>query len=786
MRHRQRCAIVGVMLAALVGAGPAPAQSPSPARGDRFRPLEVRVNQTPVGTWTLLERNGRLYAPEEAFTDWRINRPPTGASIDARGDTWYALDAVKGFEAAIDEAEQRIELVFSPAAFPATRLTRVDAEKMEVAPVEPALFLNYDINVDHRAPHGSQARQALGALTELGLATSWGVLASSYAGQNLATGGPEPQKRTWRRLETSLTRNFMEGGTTLRLGDLNTRAGMVGRSLYFGGLQWSRNFSLQPGFISQPIPVLAGSSNAPSTVELYINNVLRQTTTVPTGPFTLDNVPVLAGAGQMRLVVRDILGRETVIEQPFFAHGALLETGLSDWSLEIGALRRNLGLADAAYAEKFGSALFRHGLSKTLTGEWRASGSRTQQETSIAIGQALLPWPALLQAGIGASRTPTGRGGTWLANLDWGGTHSGASLHIEGATAGYRGVGQRLDVPPARRQRTLNYRIGSLDWGSLGVSVARSTVGDGRVFTAASLGYSVRLGTRASLGIHVSGLAGPRSGQSVALSLSAPFGARSQFSSNATRQAGTWDGSARLEHLPRQVGDWGWSLLTARRGDTSFVEGGALQDTRFGALRLNASLAPDETNLRGGAQGALVWIDGSVFASRRVSQAFALVEVDGFSDVGVGVASQVETRTRAGGRALLTQLQAYRPNAIRLQAGDLPISAELDSLEMSVVPAARSAVKARFPVRSGRAALIRIVLDDGQPAPAGAEVRAPDDPQTHYVARRGEVFITRLPEASTVELTWKDQHCKLAVALPPGQADDITRVGPLLCQGVRR
>ena len=113
-------------------------------------------------------------------------------------------------------------------------------------------------------------------------------------------------------------------------------------------------------------------------------------------------------------------------------------------------------------------------------------------------------------------------------------------------------------------------------------------------------------------------------------------------------------------------------------------------------------------------------------------------------------------------------------------------AAALKVLEMSVVPSARSAVKLSFPVRSGRAALLRIVLDDGQPAPAGAEVRVLNDPEINYVARRGEVFITRLPESSIVELTWQERRCTLNVMLPPGQADDITRVGPLVCKGVTR
>jgi len=95
-------------------------------------------------------------------------------------------------------------------------------------------------------------------------------------------------------------------------------------------------------------------------------------------------------------------------------------------------------------------------------------------------------------------------------------------------------------------------------------------------------------------------------------------------------------------------------------------------------------------------------------------------------------------------------------------------------------------VKVTFPVRGGRGALLKIVLDDGEPAPAGATVAIQGDKEEFYVARRGEAYVTGLEPASRVFLSWNDERCALDFRLPPPKGDDIPRVGPIACHGVKR
>src|SRR5258706_15581189 len=147
---------------------------------------------------------------------------------------------------------------------------------------------------------------------------------------------------------------------------------MGGREVYFGGGRFGTNFALTPGYVSQPLPALSGLSAAPSTVELYVNDVLRQVSSVPTGPFAIDNLPALTGNGEARLVVRDLLGRETVIVQSFFAASQLLAAGAGDLSAGAGGKGRGPRPARGANGPGVAAGARRPGRNKSPTPPSRA------------------------------------------------------------------------------------------------------------------------------------------------------------------------------------------------------------------------------------------------------------------------------------------------------------------------------------------------------------------------------------------------------------------------------
>ena len=752
-------------------------------------PLEITVNGAQAGNWVLVERGGRLYAPDDAFDEWRVSRRSSALPFLHLGQQWYPLSEVPGFDAQFNFADQSLDLKFLPQSFAATRLAQPIAERPTLSPASLAVFANYDISYTRTGLRDAGSAQDLGALVELGVSSGWGVLTSSYAARNLTSQDPLAP-RNLGRLETTFTRDLPDDNLTLRLGDSTTRSGSWGRPVYFGGVQLGSNFGLTPGFISQPLPVFTGLSSAPSTVELYINDALRQTSQVPTGPFAINNFPLLTGSGQARVVVRDVLGRETVLVQDFFSDAQLLEQGLSDWSVEAGAVRKNLGIRNADYGQRFSSGLWRHGLSKNLTLEAHGELGQDTRGAGLGVVQAL-PFNLLGQLALAFSRDATaGRGSQWLVGLAHSSLRHGFTFRSEGASRGYRQIGQDANSLPFQRQLSGSYTYSSEHFGAIGLGYAQVSSYSQGPLTTYSANYTIRVGERASLSfnaVRVSGqLAGNSDSTSFGVNLLIPLDRQLSIFSSLSRRGDQSDGYiSASQGLGGDTG-LGWRTLAGQHTGQAYAEGGLYYQGMQGMVTADINASASQQTVRLGAQGGLVAIDGQLFASRRIQDSFALVEVPGYADVGVGFHGNTLARTNKDGKALVPRLLPYQANSIRLDPSELPISAELDSIEQVVVPGNRSGVIVRFPVRSGRGALLKIVFDDGEPAPAGAQIELKGDKQEFFVARRGEAFITGLQARNQLRLQWNDSSCAFSVELPPGAVDEIARIGPLKCTGVKR
>lgn len=779
----------------------------------RLHVLDVSVNALPAGTWEVLERDGGYWVSSEALQAWRLLLPAAARPQMSRQRLWWPLFAVPGYRAQFDAARQTLELEVLPEALAPTAVGAAPTAGPELSTPVPAAFVNYDIAwTEARGAGASQSDRGL--LTEAGLSGSAGVLLSTQVLRWLRTEGTASTES--RRLETSWTRDWPQHELTLRVGDSWTRMSTWGRQAAFGGVQLGTQRALWRPGAGMARPVLSGSALTPSTVELYVNESLRQTLQVPPGPFTLENATPLAGAGETRLVVRDLLGREAVIVRPFFTDPQLLDPGLADWSIEAGRVRRGLGLGteDDGYGDAFAQAWGRLGVRPELTLESRLQAQARLVHLGAAASIAVAS-RALMQVALAGSSSEGRGGGSALLTLQSHSARDGFALRLAGSSRDHVEVGRPASEQPPRIEASLAWRAGLGQTDALGANIATLRRHDGAVVSTGALSYTQGLpgwghlvwsASRIDTTAPGSGSAPPQ-GRRHATSLQVlallplqgfPGGGRPVATAQLQRQRGA-DGQTRLEGLVSAYAPmasdtgWGWRALAGRRAGQNAAEAGLQRQADRVLLGVDVSAIESQaTTVRATAQGAFVLAEGRLLAARRIEDSFALVEVPGHADVGVGLDGPSVTQTDAQGLALLPRLTAFRSNRVRLDPNGLPADAEIDTIELETVPRWRSGVKLRFPVREGRAALLSFLVAGDRPAPRGAVLSLDADAREFLVAGRGEVYVSGLPpgQPRRATLSWQGQACEVEVVWSrprddPATALDLPRLGPWRCPGIQ-
>ena len=77
---------------------------------ERLLAMETVVNGAKSGTWLYLERAGVIYAPREAFEEWRVELKPGTPTVEFKGQPYARLDAVPGFKAKVDFTDQSVSM----------------------------------------------------------------------------------------------------------------------------------------------------------------------------------------------------------------------------------------------------------------------------------------------------------------------------------------------------------------------------------------------------------------------------------------------------------------------------------------------------------------------------------------------------------------------------------------------------------------------------------------------------------------------------------------------------
>lgn len=696
------------------------------------------------------------------------------------------LREIQGLVAEYEPRRQRLSITVPVGMLdrPVARLAENGPEPATLSEAAAGLLVNYDVF----ANRAQDAESASG----WGEIRAFGVGPGTWTNSAVvrATHGPDGLRVTATRLDSYWQLNWPSEMISLVAGDTATRGPSWTRPVRIGGVRLSSNFSLQPYRPTAPLASFVGQATLPSAVDLYLDGLKRSSYQVLPGQFQLALPPTLNGAGVAQVVVTDMNGQRRTIDVDFYGAPALLQSGLSDWSAEVGFVRKNYGIRSSDYDKRPAiSASWRKGLTDNLTVETHAEGQGALAHAGAGV---VLGLPS--QRGVfSASGAISSSSGVLAPQVAFGYQYSDRWRNISASVVlrsrEHRDIASTHETDMLRASFAGAWGFDSFV-GRWSLALVGQRYADRPTVRHASINWTHEFGGRSMLTVTLNKKLGESQRPGVYAVWTMPLEGRKSVSVTMAHQEGR--GSALVDVVQPtsdSVAGWGWRIQSAvDRGVGANAQVTKLETGGQWSAGISRSAADKETFVYGSASGSLVWTQGQFAAMRSTGDALALVSTGEFSDIPVRLENRPVGRTNADGVLLVPRLNAYQHNKLSIDTSGLPADVRVDEVTADAVPENRSAAFVKFHLR--RVSGINATLRDeaGEFVPAGSLARLIDrggnrtTPSTisTVIGYDGALYLEDVSEAMQLRVETHGGFC--TVDVPRGRNMAITDHGTLICK----
>lgn len=733
--------------------------------------LEVIINGMNRGFARFTQHDGELMT--SAATLRKL-----GILLPAGTPDMVRVASLPGMRTNYDVEQQKLTIDATLAALDLPK-TVIDVPQTEMprATTSTGALINYDIY----GTLGEHQTGSLNAFAELRAFSPFGVLSSTALANNSYSAALGWQDRL-ARLDTAWTMSFPERTLALRIGDTLTDALSWSRATRIGGIQFGTDFTLQPYRVTAPLPAFLGSATLPSEVELYVNGVKQYSGNVPTGPFQLNTLPNINGAGNAQVVLTDALGRATTLNFPLYATHQLLAQGLADWSGELGFVRKNYGQQSFDYGhDAVASGTWRYGVTNYFTAEAHAETTAGLVDTGG--GGALQLGQAGIVSGAYARSTDHGRSGSlWNLGYDWRNDHFGFSSSATRTQGDFADVATRYGAAPTRLNARAQASYSAPDLGSFSVGYLHLRYADKPATRYAIANWFKAFGRSTSINLSLNQNLDSSKDRNIFLGVSFALHDNITASVGAARDKDRSYAVAEASAATPTEGGFGWRAAL-RAGDAS-NDGSAELDYlgRYGRIATGVTATSGNRYGYMDVNGAIVFMAGHPFVARHIDTAFAVVSTDGIADVPVQLENRPVGTTDSRGLLLVTPLNAYQNNQIAIDPMHLPADLHIDRVRAIAAPGDRSGTLVRFGISEVNAASVILVDANNKPLPLGAEVHANGDAnEPTLVGFDGIVYLEGLKAQNTLDVQTSAGNCRVRFDYQK-HGDVIPQIGPLTCR----
>ena len=684
----------------------------------------------------------------------------------------YLLPQREGFSYKFNPALQTLEIAASAEAFQGV-VFGIPVRKYKPIESSPGFFMNYNVSGTETKNSNSSIGGILGfvGFNKTGSVTHEQSLLNESSSNKSIRGN------------TFFKKDFPDAMESFVVGDTLTSDGDWSRPARYLGVRWSRDFLTQPGYVTYPSPSLKGSAALPSVVDVYINNQKQFQQTLTPGPFDYRNVPLTTGAGEVNLVVKDLLGRETVITKSFYTQNSMLKEGLSDFSLESGLFRNNYGTLSNDYSSPFVAGTYRQGLTDDITAQSRLEAGADRQAIGADV-TSVIGTLGSIHLATAVSKDSEKDTGT-LYNV---GLERRTPKYLVGAQ--YKSYSK--DYTPfayssleTRPKNIFNATATVPIYKDVATSLSyvEQTSYDTTAFRNVSLTTGITLPLQISMSVIANKSLSTDKAWFAGLNFNIPLGKDYSSYLNSNRQNnGDIINTVNLtKNIPAGEGiGWGLNL-----SDDVIQQTRANIIVNTGSAQFSSEINQGQNNnaIRLGANGSLGYAEGLTFATRSIGDdSVAIVKVGDLKGIPIYNQNQIMTHTNDQGLAFV-KIRPYEKAKISIDPNTLPLDVDLNETKREPVAYAKSSVLVDFSIVRLKHVLITILQADGSFVPSGAKVEIKGQEEIFYVGRRGEVYISNLEDVSHLTITWKENSCEFNVEYKSAEISDSDekRIGPLKC-----
>ncbi|MFC0228341.1 fimbria/pilus outer membrane usher protein [Serratia aquatilis] len=729
-------------------------------------PTLSNTGQDPIFMVSISENGKHLTSPERVIMNGSVIALPTetldNLHIRYAGypvkDHYVDINKISGVKATYNAKTLELAIDIPPDWIP---LQHVEIPDRWNSPyyaenVTPGLVFDYDIYDEH--PHHSRY---FSSWMNGRYFNHFGYVNLSGQYINMHQGGQGYSR--FKRLNTSWVFNNRSSAQKLILGDIQTDSGNGFGGVYMGGIQFRRDYTLRPDIVTYPSLRLRGTASTPSSLDFFVNGYRSASSHVDPGAYVINNIPFINGDGTMTVVTTDANGRQVSSRIPYSIQTDMLRPGLSDFNFSAGALRYNYGWQDDRYKNAALSGTYRYGITDQLTSLSHIEGADGLTMAGGGFQFNMNSW-GRLDGTVTISDAQHSRRGA-REYLGYSKQFQRASFNISHirSSGGYRDLdsfdsdyGSAL----ASDQIFASYSLGA-SLGVLGAGFIYQRDDIGITHKIANLSYSTLVAHLFSLSLSYSKAFSEERADNFMLGISLPFGSNTRIGLQNLQSNN--NASTNVVSLTHNSGsdlgvDWDLNYSRERNAGMGYSDMSATWKTAAFSASGGAYGYRDLTPWVG-LQGSVVFMDRSVFFTKRLGNAFVKVDTYGVEGIPYYLDGALKGKTNSQGVGFISDVIPYEKNQVMIDPSYLPEDIDATDVRKSFFVPENSGYSAKFSLQNlDDHVLLRLVPAPGVSLPSGSEIQ---DQHHHTVALLGNgslVSMERPQVAKTYTLVAEGQR----------------------------